>query len=56
MMLSIAAEEEEFEERQMEKLKIRGSTFEKMDWAAQHEPLARLSKHTHQFVTRFIYH
>lgn len=47
LKLSIAAEREEVESCQMEKLKMRRTTFEKIDWETQHDALAKMSKHTH---------
>jgi ribonuclease HI len=54
--LCIAAEEDEFHAWQIEKLKLRPRTYQKIDWAAQHAVLAKLSRKSQRFAIRYVYH
>jgi hypothetical protein len=56
LMLSIAAERDEFEKWQSEKLEMSRKQYLSIDWQAQHQAINKASKHSHCFIMKFVYH
>jgi hypothetical protein len=56
LRLSMAAERDEFEKWQSEKLAMTRKEYLSIDWQAQHQALNKIPKHSHCFAIKFVYH